>query len=265
MAYTKNQWSSGDVISSSKMNHLEQGVADSQEKLVSGTNIKTINGTSLLGSGDISTDELFIATYGTTTFAEIKTAVQAGKTVMCRRSASGGRTVVYSLIALEAYKALFGGVYNTDAVTCEVSEANEWSNALQQIGGGAVDSVNGKTGAVVLNSHDVGAATADSVDVLYKLTKGQAWDIVQDNTTAYQKTIPSGTHLSVLNGWGGKSIVFNQLIPTQTNTQHDHGLTATHLGDGSIVVDGTSTHGGEILLVTDTFSETHSNLIVGHT
>lgn len=82
-------------------------------------------------TGSSGADEVFWATYGTTTFAEIRAAVQGGKMVMCRRAASGGRTVVYSLIALEAYKALFGGVYNTDTVTCEVSEANEWSNGLR--------------------------------------------------------------------------------------------------------------------------------------
>ena len=134
MAYTPTTWATGDKISSVKMNKLEQGVADAQPALVSGTNIKTINNQSLLGSGNI----------------EI---------------------------------------------------------------GGAVDSVNGQTGTVVLDAADIGAAsetalarTNDMLDVLYKLTKGQAWDILADNTTAYQKTLPAGTHLSVLNGWGGNTV-----------------------------------------------------------
>ena len=53
-----------------------------QEKLVSGTNIKTINSTSLLGSGDISISggsDLFECTYGTTTHAEIIQALNDGK------------------------------------------------------------------------------------------------------------------------------------------------------------------------------------------
>ena len=37
----------------SKINEVVDGVNDKQDKLVSGTNIKTINGTSLLGSGNI--------------------------------------------------------------------------------------------------------------------------------------------------------------------------------------------------------------------
>ena len=52
-----------------------------QATLVSGTNIKTVNGTSLLGSGNISTEQVFIATYGTTTYQDVETAYLAGKAV----------------------------------------------------------------------------------------------------------------------------------------------------------------------------------------
>lgn len=57
-----------------------------QEKLVSGTNIKTINGTSLLGSGNIDTLEIFIAEYGVTSFADIQTAYNAGKAIFCNNN-----------------------------------------------------------------------------------------------------------------------------------------------------------------------------------
>ena len=52
-----------------------------QPLLVSGTNIKTINNTSLLGSGNISINQIFVAAYGTTTFADISSAIDAGKSV----------------------------------------------------------------------------------------------------------------------------------------------------------------------------------------
>lgn len=52
-----------------------------QDALVSGTNIKTINNTSLLGSGNIDTSEIFIAN-GTTTYNEISNALLNGKTVL---------------------------------------------------------------------------------------------------------------------------------------------------------------------------------------
>lgn len=59
-----------------------------QAALVSGTNIKTINGYSLLGSGDISIlsdDEVFIAEYDYTSFGAIEAALSAGKVVFCRK------------------------------------------------------------------------------------------------------------------------------------------------------------------------------------
>lgn len=62
-----------------------------QEKLVSGTNIKTINNTSLLGSGDISitgTSDLFECTYGTTTYAQITQALSDGKLPYVKASSS---------------------------------------------------------------------------------------------------------------------------------------------------------------------------------
>lgn len=52
-----------------------------QTKLVSGTNIKTINNTSLLGSGDIDTSEVFVAEYDVTSYADVLAAYNAGKTI----------------------------------------------------------------------------------------------------------------------------------------------------------------------------------------
>lgn len=67
MAYTKQTFSTGDTLTADHMNHIEAGIegahtiadeaktaaAEKQDKLVSGTNIKTINGQSLLGEGDL--------------------------------------------------------------------------------------------------------------------------------------------------------------------------------------------------------------------
>lgn len=60
MAYTKQTFTEGQTLTADNMNHIEQGIKDlddgKQEKLVSGTNLKTINGQSLLGSGDITVE-----------------------------------------------------------------------------------------------------------------------------------------------------------------------------------------------------------------
>ena len=60
-----------------------------QEQLVSGTNIKTINNISLLGSGNMTLsaeDEIFFCEYGTTTYADIADAYADGKTLICVRT-----------------------------------------------------------------------------------------------------------------------------------------------------------------------------------
>ena len=56
-----------------------------QDTLVSGTNIKTINNTSLLGSGNITIEGdggVFIATYDVTTIQEIAAAIEDGKQII---------------------------------------------------------------------------------------------------------------------------------------------------------------------------------------
>lgn len=53
-----------------------------QSKLVSGTNIKTVNNTSLLGSGNIDTSEVFVAEFGVTSYADIQTALSNNKVII---------------------------------------------------------------------------------------------------------------------------------------------------------------------------------------
>ena len=54
MAYTKQTFTAGQTLKASDLNTMSEGITTKQDKLVSGTNIKTINGQSLLGSGDIT-------------------------------------------------------------------------------------------------------------------------------------------------------------------------------------------------------------------
>ena len=59
MAYTKQTFTAGQTLKASDLNTMSQGIKDlddgKQAKLVSGSSIKTINGESLIGSGDIKT------------------------------------------------------------------------------------------------------------------------------------------------------------------------------------------------------------------
>lgn len=60
MAYTKQTFTSGQTLKASDLNTMSQGIKDlddgKQAKLVSGTSLKTINGQSLLGSGNLTVE-----------------------------------------------------------------------------------------------------------------------------------------------------------------------------------------------------------------
>lgn len=60
MAYTKQTFEDYQILTADNMNHIEdgidtahQGLGEKQDTLVSGMNIKTINGVSLLGQGNL--------------------------------------------------------------------------------------------------------------------------------------------------------------------------------------------------------------------
>lgn len=74
-----------------------------QEILVSGTNIKTVNGNSLLGSGNIDTSEFVDVTYGVTPYATVKNAIDNKKRIRFRfNAASAG----YNNVTWQAYDEL---------------------------------------------------------------------------------------------------------------------------------------------------------------
>lgn len=54
MSYTEQVFSKGQILEHTDLNTMSKGIISKQDKLVSGANIKTLNGISLLGTGDIS-------------------------------------------------------------------------------------------------------------------------------------------------------------------------------------------------------------------
>ena len=99
------------------------GEAHFQAPLVSGTNIKTINNTSILGSGNIDTSEIFVATYGTTTYNEIKTAITNGKIVLAK-----AYNLYYSLTLNSSTVYAFSYFLSDACYIVEVTNGNLWSN-----------------------------------------------------------------------------------------------------------------------------------------
>ena len=96
-------WSGNVDIASGahyKINGSNLSASDvgAQATLVSGTNIKTINNQSLLGSGNISIQsepEIFIAEYNVTTSTEIETAYQAEKAIFVTYSVTENNITYY--------------------------------------------------------------------------------------------------------------------------------------------------------------------------
>lgn len=118
------------LLTLSSNNNLTVNGTEVQPLLVSGTNIKTINNESILGSGDISinADNIFWATYGTTTYTDIMTAINDGKLVLCTYN---GNTYYY--IGLGNNEVSF--VTNTVGTNymIHVDSSDNWTNDSRAI------------------------------------------------------------------------------------------------------------------------------------
>lgn len=99
-----------------------------QDELVSGTNIKSINFTSLLGTGNIDTTELYFCTYGITTSTEISNAIANGKLII---AFDGEVPYFYSGTWSQFYT--FSRLYNinyTNAYSLYLNQSdNSWSRS----------------------------------------------------------------------------------------------------------------------------------------
>lgn len=120
-----------------------------QDALVSGTNIKTINNTSLLGSGNIDisggSDVLFVAEYGTTTYAEIGAALNANKLLFCYVS---WNDIVCPYIGVVNSQYAFSNLgAGESTVALYVNSSNQWSYATTNLA--TQSAVNAKQDALV--------------------------------------------------------------------------------------------------------------------
>lgn len=77
------------------------------------------------------------------------------------------------------------------------------------------------------------------VDALYSIGQGITHQFETDSETAYQKTIPTGGKLMSVKSVGGRSVVFNQIFETDSNT--NNGVIVTADSDGTITINGTAT------------------------
>lgn len=84
--------------------------------------------------------------------------------------------------------------------------------------------------------------TDRKLDALWKLNQGISYEFQTDEAKSYQKTVPSGAKMANVKNIGGKTIVWNQLITKQNESEHNYGLDFTWLDNSKIKISGTSTY-----------------------
>lgn len=107
-----------------------------QETLVSGTNIKTINNTSLLGSGNIDiqgggSGSAFVAEYNVTSYADVKDAYDNDAILICTTDDSGNPMVlqfVYFDVANEIF--YFAMPVSDGCLWTQLSNAEGWDDGM---------------------------------------------------------------------------------------------------------------------------------------
>lgn len=110
----------------SNQTDLQNALNAKQDALVSGTNIKTIDNISILGSGNIDTANVYWATYGTTTFTDIMTAINAGKLVLCRDTDTSNNDYVYTYRSHTSTTITFYNVSSSSNTIVIVDISNNW-------------------------------------------------------------------------------------------------------------------------------------------
>ncbi len=106
---------------------IDHAEATYQKKLVSGENIKTVNGQTLLGEGNLDVQNIFLAIYGSTTYKEIIDALAAGKSVLCKLPTDA--LALYDGSGQEV--VLFSGITRKDGNVYQISvgcnSSDEWA------------------------------------------------------------------------------------------------------------------------------------------
>ena len=156
-----------DVLN--QMKYVPQSLLDAEAALYYTTPNTNANGFTQIANyipGRIAyltggTGDVFTAIYGTTTYSQVAAAVNGGKRAVCKRLHPDGRVIVYDMVALESYRAVFGGVYDGGIVVCEVS-VDGWNNGLYSSVPRAYPEDNGKFLRVVNGAWT--AATVNSAE-----------------------------------------------------------------------------------------------------
>lgn len=192
-----------------RMNEAEAALAEKQEQLVSGTNIKTVNGTSILGSGNIVTP-----TYDDTALA--------GRVSSLETASSSLSSQLSSLqTAVSALEAALSGKADASSVTAlseRMSTAETDIGSLKTnkqdklVSGTNVKTINGTS---ILGSGNISisgeGSSYDDTDLRNRISAAES-DIDSLQSDKQDKLV-SGTNIKTVNG---TSILGNGDITTPT-------------------------------------------------
>lgn len=112
---------------------LQAETSSKQDALVSGTNIKTVNNTSLLGSGNINTSEIFIAEHSVTTYADTLNAYNAGKTILLTIGNGDYHGILYTYTGEEFRFVVFSeSGSNKEIIFFKLNQYSGWNNGTSK-------------------------------------------------------------------------------------------------------------------------------------
>lgn len=128
---------------------LNTALSGKQDSLVSGTNIKTINNTSLLGSGNIDTTEVFVAEYNITDYSDVLTAYNTGKKIFLKKGYSSLSDNYTYLLPLEKYGTIasnftgfvFSVIEGLTKKTFTLSSSNTWDMSTIELSDNTLSNV----------------------------------------------------------------------------------------------------------------------------
>ena len=205
-----------------------------QEKLSSGTNIKTVNNTTLLGNGNIDTSEIFLAVQGTTTFSQISTAYNSGMTILLKDE---NNDIGYLLRLISGAEADFIVGSNT---LISVDDTNNWtrtSNYLNIPNAQVNSDWNANSGvAQILNKPTIPTVNNKTITIQKNSTTVDSFTLNQSSNKTINITVPTNTN-ELTNGAGfitgiTSSDVITALGYTPYNSTNPNGyITSSALGD----------------------------------
>ena len=220
-----------------------------QDKLESGTSIKTINNESLLGSGNISImaePELYKCTYGTTTYAQITQAVSDGKIPYVM---SGGKSYFYTSTASSRH--YFFIISATSTYGVYVNSSNSWIDIVYPL-----QTISNKTTSITASSTDTQYPSAKAT---YDFGKGLLTPSANASTTILNHEAVFTFGSDVFNASNNKWLaIFTfgntfTMIPLYTLSQG-----VTYKTAGTFVYDGN----GSVVSTTINYEITGDNAIV---